>query len=90
MKLVQYCFPVIYPELEAIRQIEFFLKVLHELYDEYVKDHNSTIEQIEHVSAQGCTSNAFSKVVGIGRSSKSSKQMFEYNYLYELWIRFSQ
>jgi hypothetical protein len=77
MKLIQYCFPLIYPEPDATKNIEYVLSVLHELFDEYVKDHNSVVEQIEQVSARECSSSGSSNVVGIGRSSKSGKEMFE-------------
>lgn len=77
MKLIQYCFPLIYPEPNATKNIEYVLSVLHELFDEYVKDHNSVVEQIEQVSARECSSSGSSNVVGIGRSSKSGKEIFE-------------
>jgi hypothetical protein len=40
MKLVQFCFPKIYQEPEAIRNIERVHRVLNELYGEYVDDQN--------------------------------------------------
>jgi hypothetical protein len=43
IELVKIYFIVIYQEPKATTNIEFVLQVLHELYDKYVKDHNSTI-----------------------------------------------
>jgi hypothetical protein len=39
MVFIWFCFPVIYKEPKTIRNIEFVLTVLHELYDAYVKNH---------------------------------------------------
>jgi hypothetical protein len=45
MKLINFCFPFIYPELEASMHIDRVLSVLHELYEVYVTTHNSSIFQ---------------------------------------------
>lgn len=43
MKLVRICFLEIYQEPEATNNIELVLRVLNELYDESVEDHNLSI-----------------------------------------------
>jgi hypothetical protein len=75
--LVRFCFLVIYQELEATKNIEFSLKVLHELYDEYFKDHDSIVveqseqENVHESSYSGCF------VSAVGRSVKSGRSMFQ-------------
>jgi hypothetical protein len=60
MKLIQFCFPLIHPLDEANDHINNVLSVLHELYEVYVLEHNSSVMQQsaqEHVgSSNRCTS----------------------------------
>lgn len=74
--LIQFCFHVIYQELEATKNNEFVLIIFHELYNEYVKDHNSAVEQNKQENAQessssGCPTNV------VGRSVPSGKSMLQ-------------
>jgi hypothetical protein len=47
MKLIKFCFPLIYPELEASMNIDNVLSVLLELYEVYVVSHNSYVMQLQ-------------------------------------------
>jgi hypothetical protein len=83
MKLVQYCFSLIYPELEATRNIEYVLRVLHELFDKYVKDHNSAVEQIEQM-LENALPIILPILLELGEVLKVVRKFL--NHLYELWI----
>jgi hypothetical protein len=56
MKLITFCFPLIYPDFEYPQNIENVLVVLHELFEVYVTAHNYSVlkenasEQAEVVS----------------------------------------
>jgi hypothetical protein len=43
MMLIQFCFPIIYQEVEAIKNIEYVERILNEIYDVYVNEHNSNL-----------------------------------------------
>ncbi|GLT68183.1 hypothetical protein SLA2020_404390 [Shorea laevis] len=45
MKLINLCFPLIYPELDATLHIDKVLSCLGELYEVYVLAHNSSVQQ---------------------------------------------
>ncbi|CAL5372511.1 unnamed protein product [Camellia sinensis] len=76
--LVQFCFPEIYPEAEATRNISMVRDALYELYNEYVVIHTSSNdEQTLQQSTQEAndSSNAtygFGKALGTGRSKFES------------------
>jgi hypothetical protein len=43
VKLINFCFPLIYPEPESFMRIKEVLSVVHELYEVYVTAHNSSV-----------------------------------------------
>jgi hypothetical protein len=43
MMIICVCFPLIYQEPEATTNVEYVFIVFHELYNEYVKEHNSSV-----------------------------------------------
>jgi hypothetical protein len=45
MKLINFCFPYIYPADQLSKHIDNVLSTLHELYELYVADHNSSVLQ---------------------------------------------
>jgi hypothetical protein len=45
MKLINFCFPYIYPADQVSKHIDNVLFTLHELYELYVADHNSSVLQ---------------------------------------------
>ncbi|GLT53070.1 hypothetical protein SLA2020_263660 [Shorea laevis] len=45
MKLINFCFPLIYPEPDATLHIDKVLSCLGELYEVYVLAHNSSVQQ---------------------------------------------
>jgi hypothetical protein len=78
MKLVQFCFPEIYQEPEATRNVEKVRSVLNELYGEYVDAHNVTVTPncghqsfFDSASASNDGSSG-----GVRRSTKSGMAMF--------------
>ncbi|XP_028090266.1 zinc finger BED domain-containing protein RICESLEEPER 1-like [Camellia sinensis] len=78
LMLVQFCFPEIYPEAEATRNISMVRDALYELYNEYVVIHTSSNnEQTLQQSTQEAndSSNATygsGKALGTGRSKFES------------------
>ncbi|XP_062145865.1 zinc finger BED domain-containing protein RICESLEEPER 2-like [Alnus glutinosa] len=74
MMLICFCFPLIYQELEATTNIEYVLTVMHELYNEYVKEHNSSVMEqnvqgdARESSSSSCSSNAFRRNVQSGNA----------------------
>jgi hypothetical protein len=47
MKLINFCFRLIYPKPEASKNIDNAMSVLHEFYEVYVSTHNSSILQLQ-------------------------------------------
>jgi hypothetical protein len=43
MKLINFCFPLIYPHPESSMHIDNVLSILHELYELYLSAHNSSV-----------------------------------------------
>ncbi|KAF5481453.1 hypothetical protein F2P56_002101 [Juglans regia] len=75
MILIQFCFPLIYQEPDASKNIDHVSQVLHELYDEYVHEYNSTLEaQIEQENARINVSSCSSSV---GRNMQSGQSLFK-------------
>jgi len=73
MKLIKFCFPLIYPELEASMNIDNVHSVLHELYEVYVASHNSSVMQLQQIAQENFRSTSGSTRVAtvkapIGRS----------------------
>jgi hypothetical protein len=65
---------LIYQELEATTNIEYVFTVMHELYNEYVKEHNSSVMEqnvqgnARESSSSSCSSNAFRRNVQSGNA----------------------
>ncbi|KAG6657286.1 hypothetical protein CIPAW_04G079600 [Carya illinoinensis] len=77
MVLIQFCFPLIYHVPDAAKNIDHVSQVLHELYDEYVHEYNSTLEaQREQDNARMNVSGSSSSV-GTGRSMQSDQSLFK-------------
>ncbi|KAG6661883.1 hypothetical protein CIPAW_03G205900 [Carya illinoinensis] len=77
MVLIQFCFPLIYHMPNAAKNIDHVSQVLHELYDEYVHEYNSTLEaQREQDNARMNVSGSSSSV-GTGRSMQSGQSLFK-------------
>ncbi|KAF5472187.1 hypothetical protein F2P56_008924 [Juglans regia] len=75
MVLIQFCFPLIYQESDASKNIDYVSQVLHELYDEYVHEYNSTLEaQREQENARINVSSCSSSV---GRNMQSGQSLFK-------------
>jgi len=73
MKLIKFCFPLIYPEPEASMNIDNVHSVLHELYEVYVTSHNSYVMQLQQIAQENSRSTSGSTRVAavkapIGRS----------------------
>jgi hypothetical protein len=43
MVFIRFCFPKIYQEVEATKNIEYVQRILYEIYDVYVNEHNSNL-----------------------------------------------
>jgi hypothetical protein len=43
MVFIQFCFPKIYQKAEATKNIEYVQRILKEIYDVYVNEHNSNL-----------------------------------------------
>lgn len=50
MKLINFCFPLIYPDFEYPRHIQNVLAILHELFEVYVTAHNFAV--LKHTVAE--------------------------------------
>ncbi|KAF5455354.1 hypothetical protein F2P56_024943 [Juglans regia] len=75
MVLIQFCFPLIYQNSDASKNIDYVSQVLHELYDEYVHEYNSTLEaQREQENARINVSSCSSSV---GRNMQSGQLLFK-------------
>lgn len=73
MKLIKFCFPLIYPEPEASMNIDNVHSILHELYEVYVTFHNSSVMQLQQIAQKNSRSTSGSTRVAavkapIGRS----------------------
>ncbi|XP_059443839.1 zinc finger BED domain-containing protein RICESLEEPER 2-like isoform X2 [Corylus avellana] len=76
MRIIRFCFPLIYQEPEATTNIEFVLTVLHELYNEYVKEHNSSVME-QNVQGNACESSSNSNSISmVGGNAQSGKARF--------------
>jgi hypothetical protein len=78
LKLIQICFPEIYQEPKATRNVEKERNVLNELYGEYVDVHNLTAapnrgRQSNSDSASSSSDGSFG---GVQKSTKSGMTMF--------------
>jgi hypothetical protein len=59
MTLIQFCFPLIHQEADAVKKIDLILDVLQELYNEYLEEYNATfIEQIMQSNTPECSSSS--------------------------------
>jgi hypothetical protein len=78
MKLVQFCFPEIYQEHEATRNVEKLHSVLNELYGEYVDAHNLTAApNRKHQSfSDSALASSDGSSGGVRSSTKSGMAMF--------------
>jgi hypothetical protein len=78
MKLVQFCFPEIYQEHEATRNVEKVCSVLNELYGEYVDAHNLTAAPNRgHQSfSDSASASSDGSSGGVRSSTKSGMAMF--------------
>jgi hypothetical protein len=80
MMIIRFCFPLIYQEPKATTNVEYVLIVLHELYNEYVKEHNSSVmEQNVQGNARESSPGSYS-ISMVGRNAQSGKAMF-YSFL---------
>ncbi|XP_042964774.1 zinc finger BED domain-containing protein RICESLEEPER 2-like [Carya illinoinensis] len=78
MMLVQFCFPVIYLEPEATRNIDTILRILYELYDEYAEDYNlANVESSGHENARDIGSSCSGSINVVGKNVMSGKSIFE-------------
>ncbi|XP_028060061.1 zinc finger BED domain-containing protein RICESLEEPER 2-like [Camellia sinensis] len=76
MILIDFCFPEIYPEAEATRNISMVREALYELYNEYVSiDTSSNTEKsfLHNTRATGSSSS----MQGVGKSVVTGKSKFE-------------
>ncbi|XP_042944720.1 zinc finger BED domain-containing protein RICESLEEPER 1-like [Carya illinoinensis] len=78
MMLVQFCFPVIYSEPEATKNIDTILRILYELYDEYAEDYNlANVESSGHENARDIGSSCSGSINVVGKNVMSGKSIFE-------------
>ncbi|KAG2664995.1 hypothetical protein I3760_16G109000 [Carya illinoinensis] len=78
MMLVQFCFPVIYLEPDATRNIDTILRILYELYDEYAEDYNlANVESSGHENARDIGSSCSGSINVVGKNVMSGKSIFE-------------
>ncbi|KAG2706224.1 hypothetical protein I3760_05G094400 [Carya illinoinensis] len=78
MMLVQFCFPVIYSEPEATKNIDTILRILYELYDEYAEDYNlANVESSGHENARDIGSSCSGSINFVGKNVMSGKSIFE-------------
>jgi hypothetical protein len=78
LKLVQFCFPEIYQEPEATRNVEKVRSVLNELYGEYVDAHNLSVapNRGHQSNSDSASSSSDGSSGGVQRSTKSGMAMF--------------
>jgi hypothetical protein len=89
MVFIRFCFSIIYQEGEDIKNIEYVERILNEIYDVYVNEHNSIlVEQNLLSNAQECSSsiNSINAVVGSVQSGMkimnlSSEVSIQFNNL---------
>ncbi|KAG2672853.1 hypothetical protein I3760_13G060900 [Carya illinoinensis] len=78
MMLVQLCFPIIYSEPEATRNIDTILRILYELYDEYAEDYNlANVESSGYENARDIGSSCSGSINIVGKNLMSGKSIFE-------------
>ncbi|KAL6994624.1 hypothetical protein U1Q18_049481 [Sarracenia purpurea var. burkii] len=78
MKLIEFCFREIYPQVEVVRNIVMVHEVLYELYSEYVDIHNSAhAEHSGQENTRKTGSSSVSSSHAIGRSFPSGRSKFE-------------
>jgi hypothetical protein len=59
--LIQCCFPLIYQDAEATKDIELVKRILNEIYDVYLNEHNlNFVEQNLLSNAKKCSSHSSS------------------------------
>ncbi|XP_062176097.1 zinc finger BED domain-containing protein RICESLEEPER 1-like [Alnus glutinosa] len=84
MKLINFCFPLIYPEPEASMNIDNVLSVLHELYEVYVASHNSSIMQLQQSTQENSRSTSGStRVAAVKKSTDLDVYLEEDVYICE-------
>jgi hypothetical protein len=77
MVLIRFCFPIIYQEAEAIKNIEYVERILNEIYDVYVNEHNSNLmEQNLLSNARECSSGS-SSISAVAGSVQSGMKIYE-------------
>ncbi|XP_062150253.1 zinc finger BED domain-containing protein RICESLEEPER 2-like [Alnus glutinosa] len=77
--LIRFCFPIIYREAEATKNIELVERTLNEIYSVYVDEYNSNlVEQNLQSNAQGlgCSSHSHS-ITEISESVEGGMEMYE-------------
>jgi len=85
--LIQFCFPKIYQEVEATKNIEYVQRILNEIYDLYVNEHNSNLmkQNLASKVQENFSSNhlicAVDDQVGLKIMSHSSKVLKRCFYL---------
>jgi hypothetical protein len=73
MKLIKFCFPLIYSKLEASMNIDNVLSVLHELYEVYLVSHNSSVMQLQQsVQENSHSTSGSTRVAAIKKSTGRS------------------
>jgi hypothetical protein len=69
MKLIKFCFPLIYLEPKASMNIDNVISVLHELYKVYVASHNSSIMQLQQSAQENlCSTSGSTRVAAVKKS----------------------
>jgi hypothetical protein len=71
MKLISFCFPIIYPLDVEGNGIKGVLRVLQELYEVYVAAHNSSILQQQAAAEGGSSSSITSVTEGVSGGGRS-------------------
>jgi len=73
MKLIKFCFHLIYPEPEASINIDNVISALHELYEVCLASHNSPIMQLQQSAQENSHSTSGStRVVAVKKSTSRS------------------
>ena len=77
LMLVQFCFPEIYPEAEATRNISMVREAVYELYNEYVVIHTSSNNEQSLQQSTRDANDSNNATYGLGKALGSGRSKFE-------------
>ncbi|GLT54719.1 hypothetical protein SLA2020_278970 [Shorea laevis] len=77
MMLIRFCFPIIYKPADAVKNIEYVERVLNQIYDVYVNEHNSYLVEQNLISHAKECSSGVSSISAVAGNSQSGMEIYE-------------